>query len=56
MVERYQYKTGMPPTAHNRHGRSIDPAAYYAKIIVAWIARVHLFVRNKRVEEMDWER
>jgi hypothetical protein len=42
--------------AHNRHGRSIDPALYYAKITVALIAPFHLVVRNKGVEEVDWER
>jgi hypothetical protein len=56
MVERSQYKTDMPLMRPNQRGRPIDPALYYAKSMLAQIAQVHFFARNKRVEEMDWER
>jgi hypothetical protein len=50
MLERSQYKTGVPLTSHDQHGRSIDPALYDAKVMVAKQAPVHLSVGNKRVE------
>jgi hypothetical protein len=56
MVERYLYKTGMPLTSHDRRGRAIDPALYYAKITTAQMTSVNLFVRNKRVNQEDFER
>jgi hypothetical protein len=56
MLERSRYKTNMPLMRPNQRGRPIDPALYHAKSMLAWIAQVHVFVRNKRVEEMDWER
>jgi hypothetical protein len=55
-VERSQYKTNVPLTSLNQPRRPIDPALYYAKAAVEQIAQVHLFVRNKRVNEVDFER
>jgi hypothetical protein len=46
----------MPPKGQNRRGGLIDPALYYAKVVPAWIGQVHLLVRNKRVEELGFER